>query len=103
MLPERAALVVIDIAHVLINLSFTTQLLGLCALASHFFTIEHITPSPQKGQQKTLCHFFLISATNQGSRKKMAKGFLLPFLGRGRDIYEVLSFSDCDCAALFAN
>ena len=35
MLPERAALVVIKIARMLINLSFTTQLIGLCAFASH--------------------------------------------------------------------
>ena len=34
-LPERAALVVIKIARMLINLSFTTQLIGLCAFASH--------------------------------------------------------------------
>ena len=35
LLPERAALVVIKIARMLINLSFTTQLIGLCAFASH--------------------------------------------------------------------
>jgi hypothetical protein len=35
MLPERAALVVIKIARMLINLSFTTQLIGLCTFASH--------------------------------------------------------------------
>jgi hypothetical protein len=35
MLPDRAALVVIKIARMLINLSFTTQLIGLCAFASH--------------------------------------------------------------------
>ena len=34
-LPERAALVVIKVARMLINLSFTTQLIGLCAFASH--------------------------------------------------------------------
>jgi hypothetical protein len=40
MLPERAAFIVIKTARGITNPGFTTQLLGLCALASHFFCIE---------------------------------------------------------------
>jgi hypothetical protein len=41
MLLERAAFVVIKISHMLINLSFTTQPLGLCALARLRRTFLH--------------------------------------------------------------
>jgi hypothetical protein len=42
---------------------------------------QHFTPSPEEGQKKN--H---ISATNQGSRKKMSYVFFLAFFGRGPDL-----------------